>query len=633
MRRLFVSSLFFSAVCIAQPAFSQPVFDALADKRYTEALGLASKSTKQLRDYAMWSILKEPGGAAYFSFADTALFFRHHAHWPMQNRIRMAVEATMFRDRATGTDAGWFCKEYPPISGRGMIACAMLLPSGDGRVAALIKQGWIQGDFDASEERAILSAYRTLLGTQEHAARVERLLFEGKTQAAVRALPLLAPGSRTIAETRIALITGARNADAKLAALPASSRAAPGIVFDRIRYRHRKGLKDGAMELFASAPANPPHADAWWPLRHYYAREAIANRNYKRAYALVRHPGELSREAKAEALWLSGWLQFEFLNDSRHAYENFYKLYDLVLTPVSKARAAYWAGRAAERNGNKDIASSWYAQGAQYPTVFYGQLALAKRSPGKALPLPAMPIPSGSIDRTEKELLDISHLLASNGYEDMARIFLEQAASGDAGDQHLAAIAHHVKSRGRLADTVRFAKAALRRNIVLMAHGWPTYRVPAAVAVEPALTLAITRQESEFDAKARSSANAQGLMQLLPGTAAHTARKHGLTYGSLYSPESNMLLGSAYLSELIEGAGGSYVAAIAGYNAGPGNMRKWVNSNGHPGQSLDQTLRWIESIPFGETRNYVQRVMENLQIYRAQLQPGTPLAIEKDLLR
>lgn len=633
MRRLLASSLFFSVACIMQPAFSQPVLDALADKRYPEALGLASKSTKQLRNYAMWSVLKEPDGYTYFSFTDTVRFFRGHTHWPMQNRIRMAAEAAMFRDKATGSDAGWLCKEYPPISGRGMIACAMLLPSGDTRVAALIKQGWIQGDFDASEERAIQQSYRSFLGTNEHASRVERLLFEGKTQAATRGLALLPPTSRAIAETRIALITGARTADAKLAALPASSRAAPGIIFDRIRYRHRKGLKDGAMELFAAAPANPPHADAWWPLRHYYAREAIAGRQYKRAYALVRHPGELSREAKAEALWLSGWLQFEFLNNPRNAYEDFYELYDLVLTPVSKARAAYWAGRAAERNGNKDIASSWYAQGAQYPTVFYGQLAIAKRSPGKALPLPAMPVPSGSIDREEKELLDIAHLLAGNGYEDMARVFLEQVAAGDTGAQHLAAVANHVKSRGRLTDTVRLSKAALRRNIVLLAHGWPTYRVPAAVAIEPALTLAITRQESEFDAKARSSANAQGLMQLLPGTAAHTARKHGLTYGSLYSPESNMLLGSAYLSELIESAGGSYVAAIAGYNAGPGNMRKWIATGGHPGQSLDQTLRWIESIPFGETRNYVQRVMENLQIYRAQLQPNTPLSIEKDLLR
>lgn len=633
MRRLLASSLFFSAVCIVQPAFSQPVLDALADKRYPEALGLASKSTKQLRDYAMWSVLKEPDGHTYFSFADIVRFFRGHTHWPMQNRIRMAAEAAMFRDKATGSDAGWFCKEYPPISGRGMIACAMLLPSSDSHVAALIKQGWIQGDFDASEERAIQQSYRSFLGMNEHTARVERLLFEGKTQAATRGLQLLPPSSRAIAETRIALITGARNADAKLAALPASSRAAPGIIFDRIRYRHRKGLEDGAMELFASAPANPPHADAWWPLRHYYAREAIADRQYKRAYALVRHPGDLSREAKAEALWLSGWLQFEFLNNPRGGYEDFYTLYDLVITPVSKARAAYWAGRAAERNGNKDIASSWYERAAEYPTVFYGQLAIAKRSPGTALKLPAMPVPSGSIGREERELLDTAHLLAGNGYEDMARVFIEQVASGDAGAQHLAAVANHVKSRGRLADAVRLAKAALRKNVVLLSHGWPTYRVPEAVAIEPALTLAITRQESEFDAKARSNANAQGLMQLLPGTAAHTARKHGLTYGSLYSPDSNMLLGSAYLSELIESAGGSYVAAIAGYNAGPGNMRKWISTSGHPGQSLDQTLRWIESIPFGETRNYVQRVIENLQIYRAQLQPNTPLSIEKDLLR
>lgn len=632
MPRFAYPALLALTLTVSSPAFAHPVFDALAAKRYPDALNLARSGDGLIRSYAAWSTMKELGGQMYFSFPEALSFFRAHSHWPMQNRLRMAVEAALLRDGG-GSDAAQFCRDYPPISGRGMIACAGLL--NDSQSAGLIKRGWIQGDFDASEERAILVRYGNLLTSQEHAARVERLLFEGKTQGAVRALPLLTPQSRAIAETRIALIGGAKNADAKLASLPASSRAAPGIIFDRIRYRHNKGLRDAALELFAQAPANPPQPNAWWPLRQYYAREAIAKGQYKRALSIVRAPGELDREAKAEALWLSGWLRYEFLHDPRGAYEEFYKLYDTVLTPVSKARAAYWAARAAERNGNHAIASDWYQKAAQYPTVFYGQLALAKRAPGQPLPLPSTPSGSGSIGQGEQQLVSAAHLLSQNGYNDMARLFLEHVATGNANGSHLAGVADRISKQGDTANAVRLAKAALRRNIVLLTYGWPMRTVPQNVAVEPALTLAIARQESEFDATARSGANAQGLMQLLPGTAAQTARQNGLSYsaGDIFNPDTNLLLGSAYLSELINRAGGSYVGAIAGYNAGPGNMQKWMAMNGRPGQSLDQTLRWIESIPFAETRNYVQRVMENLQIYRARLSPDAPLMIEKDLLR
>ncbi len=630
MRLRLSISLVTVSLAFGSAAFANPVFDALSAKRYAEALNIARNSNATLRSYATWSTLKEIGGQTYVSYPDAIAFFNAHSYWPLQNRVRMSVEAAMFRDGASDDSARSFCTNYPPISGRGMLACASLQGNSDSK---MVKQGWMQGDFDASEERSILARYGSTLNANDHAARVERLLFEGQTQAAQRILSLLTPSSRAIAQTRIALITGARDADAKLAALPASSRSAPGIIFDRIRYRHKKGMRDGAMALFTTAPANPPHANAWWTLRQFYTREAISRKQYHNAYAIIRNAGDLEREAKAEALWLSGWLQYDFLRNPRGAYEDFYKLYDVVLTPVSKARAAYWAARAAERNGNNDIASDWYERAAEYPTVFYGQLAFAKTSPGEPLPLPSDVSPSGSPSTQDAQLLEVAHLLAANGFNDMSRVFLEQIAAGDASSEHIAAVAQNVAAKGKIADAVRIAKAALRRNIVLVSHGWPKRAVAPNNPIEPAVTLAITRQESEFDHEARSSANAQGLMQLLPSTAAHTSRKYSIPYNSLYSPESNMKLGSAYLAELINNTGGSYIAAFASYNAGPGNVRKWVASNGRPGQSLDHTLRWIESIPFGETRNYVQRVMENVQIYRARLNPNTPLMIEKDLLR
>lgn len=613
----------------ASPAFAGPVLDALEKKRYTEAMASASGDAL-LTSYVTWAVLSQPGGHQYFSFADSARFLRDHGDWPSNNRIRISVEAAQLRDNATGDMARWMCDSVKPISGRGMVACANLLSQTDARVRPLIERAWLQGDFDANEERDILMRYGHMLTRGDHAARSERLLYEGKTSGAQRMMVLLAPAERALADTRIALIGGQKTADAKLAALPATTRNSAGIVFDRIRFRHSKKLYDGALSLFATSPANPPYSNAWWPLRHYYAREAMAAKQYSKALAIVRKTGSMDVEHMAEALWLSGWLRYAYLNDPKSAYKDFESLYALVSTPVSKARGAYWAGRATETAGNRQEAQTWFSRAAQYPTVFYGQLAYAKLHPGKPLALPA-PV-SGS--NSANSLIRMAEMLDRHDAKAHARLFWDQAAQNMDSMGSLAGLAERAaKSRG--GNGVRVAKTALRRNMVLIRQGWPMVTVPRQSPIEPALTLAIARQESEFDPKAVSSANAQGLMQVLPGTAKHTIRAFSLPYGSaqLFDPDANLVIGSHYLSELIAKANGSYVVAIAGYNAGPGAALRWVNANGRPGQSIDATLRWMESIPYGETRNYVQRVIENLQVYRALLDADTPLRIEQDLTR
>lgn len=616
---------------LSAPAAAGPILDALASKRFTDAIAMSSNGDPVVFAYTRWATLSQPGGHTFLTFSDAVDFLRKHRNWPLENRIRISVEAAQLRDNTMGGDAQWMCDALKPISGRGMVACANLLPQTDGRVAPMIRQAWLQGDFDAPEERDVLARYGHMLKPTDHAARVERLLFEGKVAPAQRTLGKLSAASRAIAETRIALIGGAKNADAKLASLPASARTAPGIIYDRIRYRHRKKLYDGALELFASSPANPPYSDAWWTLRHYYAREAMASKQYSKALTIVRKSGNMDNiEFMAEALWLSGWLRYEHLNDARAAYTDFTALYALVKTPVSKSRAAYWAARAAERTGNRTEAQEWLTKAAKYPTVFYGQLAQARLHPGQALRLPS------SVDDVvfSNPLMKVAEMLEAAGNAPQARIFWEQAAANTHNAANLAGIAARAEKVHR-GNAVRVAKASLRQNIILLKQGWPVIRVPAQSPIEQALTLAIARQESEFDPTAVSSANARGLMQVLPGTATHTVKAFGLPYSAsdLYSPDANLTIGSAYLSELIGKARGSYPVAIASYNAGPGAALRWVAQNGRPGQSVDATLRWIESIPYGETRNYVQRVLENLQVYRELTHPGTPLGIERDLMR
>lgn len=625
-------------VISAQSAIANPaLFNAVAAKRYDEAIAIGRNSGNDLlAAYARWAALSSPSYQG-MSFDEAYNFLNTYADWPLQNRVRVSVEAAMFTESASSANAKTFCLNFPPISGRGLIACARLLPANNPKVAAMIKQGWQQGDFNAAEEQIIRARYADILSQSDHIKRTERLLFASQVSAAMRMLPLLPSESATISRARIGLQTSAKNADALLANVPAKSRNSAGLIFDRIRYRHAKGLESGVFELFAHAPKNPPYADSWWGLRNLYTRKALETGQYSRALAIISNAGDLSPINKAEALWLSGWLRHEFLNDSRRAYEDFYALYKSVQTPVSKARAAYWAARAAERNGNPDIARDWLARASAYPTVFYGQLAFAKQFPNRPLPLPSSLNFSASDKAAfdKRSIVRMIHLLSRAGQEEYERLFMEHLGGDTDSPTQMALAANLAQTIGEPHNAVRVAKAALRKNVVLLKQGWPVRKVPANAAIEPALALAISRQESEFDATAVSSANARGLMQILPSTAAHIAKKISEPYvaSRLFEPAYNMLLGSAYLGHMIENAGGGYITAIASYNAGPGNTYKWIQKYGRPGKSLDSSLRFIETIPFGETRNYVQRVLENLQMYRAISSPSTPLAIEKDLLR
>lgn len=360
-------------------------------------------------------------------------------------------------------------------------------------------------------------------------------------------------------------------------------------------------------------------------------------KNYAQALRVIAPHGELKGEALADALWLKGWLQLQHLGNAAESYKAFFKLYTSVTTPVSKARAAYWAARAAEKNGNPEIANEWLEKAARYPSVFYGQLAFKALHPSAPLPLPAPPEATGA-ERQQFEAdarVKVIRLLAQRGDDKMRDLFLTSLGLRLNTPAEFALLAELASDVGGIAAGVEAAKLALRDGTVIIPAGWPRVALPPGLALEPALTLAITRQESEFNADARSPADARGLMQLLPSTAKHIADKQGIAYSPsmIMDPSTNLTLGSLYLGHVIDGFDGSYILGIASYNAGPGNVRKWIAARGMPPKNLHGAIDWIESIPFGETRNYVMRVLENVSIYRARAEPEATLSIDKDLLR
>jgi soluble lytic murein transglycosylase len=427
--------------------------------------------------------------------------------------------------------------------------------------------------------------------------------------------------------------------------VPSSRSDDPGFTYDRAQYRRRTNNPEDAMALIARInPASAPSyaRDLIYKERRLYVARALRGGNPRLAYQLVSDTGLTSGESFADSEFVSGWLQLRFLHQPTEAAAHFARMSDNVSAPVSRARALYWRAEAVRSMGQATDADAMLAQAAQYPFTYYGQLAATYGGRSASLSLPDTTVP-GDASRARfesRELVRALHLIAEVGAQsdfEAIAFYLDDTLDDPMEIELLSQMARE-QSYQRTA--LRSAKAGLFRNVVAVNAAYPLMQLPPGVQQsgrpEPALVLSIIRQESEFDTGASSGANAHGLMQLLPSTARATARQVGMSYdrSSLTDPSYNVTLGSNYLANLIDQFGGSYVLAIASYNAGDFNARDWVGDWGDPRSSGVDVVDWIELIPFSETRNYVQRVMENLQVYRYRLagQP-TPITIQDDLKR
>lgn len=340
----------------------------------------------------------------------------------------------------------------------------------------------------------------------------------------------------------------------------------------------------------------------------------------------------------AEAESYAGWLALNKLRNPALAANHFARLDANVKSPVSKARAAYWRGRAAEAAGDPAQARAFYLLGAQHTTTFYGQLA-AERTGSPQLAIMADPQPTAA-DRAElqgREVFRALRLLSSAGEKSLVKVFALHLGDTVQTPTELAVLMDGIKTMGEQELSMLAYRRGAQRGIILHERGYPVRNPPSvAGGAEPAFVLAITRQESQFDPRVRSSADARGMMQLLPGTGRDMARRIGVSWeeSQLWEPDYNMRLGSAYLGQVADRFSGSYVMAAAGYNAGPGRPGQWAAFCGDPRASTTDPLDYIECIPFSETRNYVMNVLSNLQVYRARLAGGqAPITLSRDLKR
>lgn len=601
----------------------------------------AQAEDSSLGDLLLWLQYLEADGGG--TFDEIAAFIESHPAWPLPITLSLRAETAMGLEKSPGEVLDWF-ERYPPVSGAGMVRLARAHEAIGNEQDALAwaRRAWTGARLNTAMEAEVVAVFGSAFTPADHAARLDYLIWEGLAVEARRNLRIVDEDARAVAWARIALMQRAGGVDTAIAAVPEALLSEPGLVFERMRWRRRAGKTDDAVALLLPAPVELGRPGPWWTERKILIRTSLGLGNITDAYQLSRDHGQLDRANIADAEWLAGWIALSLLEEPANAYRHFTRQHANVRFPVSLARGAYWAGRAAEAMAEITIAQSWYTEAARYQTTYYGQLAqeaLGGRTTHGPQPmhLPKDPMPDAAEleNFSAQDLVRIVQLLVEVGEEDRLRPFILRLADQTEAPGELFLVARLANAAGRPDLSVAVAKRAYRQGTMLASANYP--QLITSGVVEPALVLAVARQESEFNQRAVSPAGAQGLMQLMPATARAVARDERLAYDRARltdDPAYNLRLGGAHLAELIERFDGSYLLAVAAYNAGQARVEQWLRDYGDPREDAVNVIDWVETIPFRETRNYVQRVLENLQVYRSVL-AGRPtqITLVEDLTR
>lgn len=613
---------------------AKAVFKAIDRNRFKDALKLTKRvKNANLVRVLVWSYLTAANTPA--KFVDVRAFLNKHDGWPSRKAMLKRAEETMPIKFSPADVMAWFDQMGGPVSTMGRVrkAQAQIKLGLDEVAAREIRDIWVSGNFTKSQEKRFYRRHKKLITKSDHQDRLERLIWQERYWPARRQYWKVDKKIRKLAVARLWLMKREGNVDKaikELRKLAPELSNHPGLVFERLRWRRRKGRTEGAAELLEHSAGDLVRPDKWWKERAILARTFLQKEKPQKAYEITSGHG-LSKEDAAEysdAEWMSGWIALQFLNKPKHAFIHFQNMLSAVRYPISVARGAYWSARAAADLGNTSQAQTLMRQAAQHSTTYYGQLARARLGKNTAKRI-ALPQTNAAQLRDFKAhpLTKASTILAQIGLNNRLRSFM--LALADARDtpgwKRLSAALAGTHGRPDLAVTI--AKRSERAGIPLGTLGYPEITPPepkTGAVVETPLVLAVIRQESAFYSSAKSHAGARGLMQVMPATAKLVAKANRLPYSRdklLKDANYNLIIGQVYLADMIKKFDGSYPMALAAYNAGPHRVRRWVRTFGDPRKAQVDTIDWVEMIPYTETRNYVQRVLENLSVYRTQIYP------------
>ncbi len=602
----------------------------------------ATISDPVARKLAEWLILRSDNNNA--TVERYRAFITANPSWPSQTFLRRRLEAALWDDhRDDSVVSSWFENESP-ISAKGRFALAKaLLARGDrANAERLVREAWRGDPMSEDTENTALDMFGALLSAGDQKARMDKLLYTTENEAAaMRAAKRLGAGYMALAKARLASVKKAENTKALLDAVPHELHGDAGYLFSKIQLLRRDEKFAEAAQLMIGAPKDAArlyNLDEWWIERRLLSRKMIDAGEYRSAYLIARDAALPTRDIyKTEQEFTAGWIALRFLNDPQTAAQHFARIGVGSVNPTTLARAGYWQGRAAEAAGRTQEARAAYGTAAEQSTSYYGQLARAKLGLPR-LELNEVPGPR-SRGAERLEIVRAVQLLFELDEREVAiPIFADAGENGD--PDALVGLGELTARYGYARGMLLVGKAALNRGLPFDFYAYPVTGIPPFSPIGPdiekSVVFAIARQESAFNPGDVSPAQAYGLMQVTPDAGRYVCKRAGVTFdlnrlktNSAY----NAAVGAAELGGLLEDYRGSYIMTFAAYNAGRGSLKKWIDRYGDPRDPKVDAVDWVELIPFSETRNYVQRVMENLQVYRARFGGGTRLQIEADLRR
>jgi soluble lytic murein transglycosylase len=609
---------------IARKAISE-----MQKSRWTSSLKIAKNAKdKSIYNFIQWRYLSTPGNQA--SFFDYKVFIERNSNYPRMDKLRSLAEHKLSTSQISPKKIiNWF-DQNEPITGYGkmILGESYILTGNKTKGTNLIKEGWITAELSKNEVKFFRKKFKKYLNAEDYIKRADYLAWNSKYWDLKRITPYLPKDYELLYTARQILISKGYGVDQAIKNVPEKFKNDAGLNYDRLKWRRKKGRVDSSAEILLKIRNDKDYLvmpEKWWKEREIISRALIYKKKYETAYKISSNHGMTEGSDFAAAEWMSGWIALSFLNDPLLAKDHFENFYNNVSYPISTSRGAYWLARSFEKLGDKEQSNKWYQEAAKYLTTYYGQLAFLKLNPNGKFELEKDMVVDNKYRLIffNKELVKITYLLDELKKDKYTKFILRHLANDDIkkGSEILAAeLATDIE---RYDFAIQVSKIASYQKRFHNKFNYPIISTPKNIngrkIPESAFILSIIRQESEFDLSANSHAGAKGLMQLMPYTAKLVSKQAKLPYSKsrlTTDPEYNINLGSHYIAGLILQYDGAYPFAVAAYNAGPNRVKYWKKLNKNPQKKQINYVDWVELIKFRETRNYVQRVLENYNVYR-----------------
>ena len=597
--------------------------------RWTSSLKSAKRAKdKSIYNFIKWRYLLTTGNQA--SFYDYKVFIEQNSQYPRIDRLRYLAEHKLSTSRVSPKKIiNWFSKKEP-FSGFGKMILGerLVLTGNKAKGTDLIKEGWVTADLSKNELKFYRKKFKKYLNADDYIKRADYLAWNSKHWDLKRLLRYLPKDYELLYTARQILMTKGYGVDQAIKNVPEKFKNDAGLNYDRLKWRRKKGRVDSSTEILLKIRNDKDYLvmpDKWWKEREIISRSLIYKKKYEIAYKISSNHGMTEGSNYAAAEWMSGWIALSFLNDPLIAKDHFHNFFNNVNYPISTSRGAFWLGRTYEKLGDRAQSNKWYQEASKYLTTYYGQLAFLKLNPNEKFTLNKDMLVDNKYRYIffNKELVKIVYLLNELKKDKYTKFILRHLANDNInkGSEVLAAeLATNIE---RYDFAIQVSKIASYKKRFHNKFNYPIISTPKTIngrkIPESALILSIIRQESEFDLSANSHAGAKGLMQLMPYTAKLVSKQAKLPYSKsrlTTDPEYNINLGSHYIAGLILQYDGAYPFAVAAYNAGPNRVKYWKKINKNPQKKQIDYIDWVELIKFRETRNYVQRVLENYNVYR-----------------